>query len=159
MDRDTPAHILMTTFSILMARFKGDLNQMARGAAALQKLKPGDRVLIQEACSHHAQKDGIGRVKLPRWLQKMAEGELEITVAAGKEFSGYDPMCKAVVHCGGCVITRGQMMARQRAADMAGCPMTNYGVAISLVQGVLLRVLKPFPEALSAFKAAVKDGL
>ena len=156
-DRDTPVHIPMTTFSILMARFKGDLNQMACGAAALQKLKPGDRVLIQEACSHHAQKDDIGRIKLPRWLQKLAGGDLEITVTAGKEFSGYDPAYKAVVHCGGCVITRGQMMARQRAADLAGCPMTNYGVAISLVQGILPRVLQPFPEALSAFKAVAKN--
>ena len=153
-DRHTPGYIPMTTFSILMARFKSDLTCLVQGAATLRKLRSGDSVLIQEACSHHAQKDDIGRVKLPRLLQKMAGGGLRISIAAGKEFSGYSGDCKAVVHCGGCVITRGQMMARLHAATRAGLPITNYGVAISLAQGVLPRVLAPFPEALRAYEDA-----
>lgn len=153
-DRQTPAHIPMTTFSILMARFKGDLACLAQGAAALKNLRPGDSVLIQEACSHHAGKDDIGRVKLPRLLQKMAGGNLHVTVAAGKDFSAYGKEFKVVVHCGGCVITRGQMMARLHAATSAGLPISSYGVAISLVQGVLPRVLAPFPDALRAYREA-----
>ncbi len=153
-DRDTPSDIPMTTFSVLMARFKGDLTALAQGAGALTRLTPGDAVLIQEACSHHPQKDDIARVKLPRLLQKLAGGELRIAWSAGKEFPEYDGAYKAVVHCGGCVITRGQMLARLRAAAASGCPMTNYGMAISLAQGVLRRVLSPFPDALRAFEAA-----
>ncbi len=151
-DRYTPAEIPMTTFSVLMARFKGDLSGLARGAAALHGLVPGDTVVVQEACSHHPQKDDIGRIKLPRLLNRLAGGELHILFQAGKEFPVYDPACKVVVHCGGCVITRGQMLARLRAARNAGCPMTNYGLAISLAQGVLRRVLSPFPDALCAYE-------
>ncbi len=153
-DRHAPEYIPMTTFSILMARLKGDLTCLAQGAAALKKLVPGDSVLIQEACSHHAQKDDIGRVKLPRLLQEMAGGGLRVSIAAGKDFSGYSEDCKVVVHCGGCVITRGQMMTRLHAATRAGLPITNYGVAISLAQGVLPRVLAPFPDALRAYEEA-----
>lgn len=156
-ERELPASIPMTTFSILMARFKGDLSALVRGAAALRRLKPGDTVLIQEACSHHPQKDDIGRVKLPRLLQKLAGGPLHIRIDAGKEFPVYDPTCKVVVHCGGCVITRGQMLARLRAAEAAGCPMTNYGLAIASAQGVLGRALSPFPEALRIYQEACAE--
>ncbi|MBQ9405170.1 MAG: [Desulfovibrio sp.] len=147
----TRADIALTTFSILMARCKGDLPALARGCAALTNLKPGDMVRIQEACSHHPQEDDIARVKLPRLLTRLAGGELCISYDAGKEFPRYTSGCKAVIHCGGCVITRSQMLARLRAAHSTGCPMTNYGMAISLAQGVLTRVLSPFPEALRAF--------
>ena len=150
----TKANIPLTTFSILMARFKGDITALARGCAALTRLKPGDTVRIQEACSHHPQEDDIARVKLPRLLNRLAGGELHLTYDAGKEFPHYPTDCKAVVHCGGCVITRGQMLARLHAASEAECPMTNYGMAISLAQGVLTRVLSPFPEALNAFLEA-----
>ena len=153
-DRETPSDIPMTTFSVLMARFKGDLPALARGAAALGRLHPGDSVLIQEACSHHPQHDDIGRVKLPRLLRGLAGGELHFRMAAGKEFPDSAGDCAAVVHCGGCVITRGQMLARLSAATEAGCPMTNYGLAISLAQGVLARVLSPFPDALRAYRKA-----
>lgn len=149
-----PDETPLTTFSILMARLKADLPALARGAAALAKLRPGDAVLIQEACSHHPQKDDIGRVKLPRLLHKLAGGDLNISWSAGKAFQDYDPAWRAVVHCGGCMLTRAQMLARLRAAESAGCPMTNYGMAISLAQGVLDRVLSPFPEALAAFREA-----
>ena len=148
-----PLSVPLTTFSILMARLKADLPALARGAAALKRLAPGDAVHIQEACSHHPQKDDIGRVKLPRLLRGLAGGELSLSWSAGKVFQDYDAGWRVVVHCGGCMLTRSQMLARLRAAEAAGCPMTNYGMAISLAQGVLDRVLSPFPEALRAFAA------
>ena len=153
-----PADVPLTTFSILMARLKADLPALARGAAALTRLRPGDAVHIQEACSHHPQKDDIGRVKLPRLLRKLAGGELDLSWSAGKAFQEYDAKWRAVAHCGGCMLTRTQMLARLRAAEAAGCPMTNYGMAISLAQGVLERALSPFPEALAAFREATEQA-
>lgn len=151
---NTPANIPVTTFSILMARLKGDLTTLARGAAALASLMPGDTVMIQEACSHHPQDDDIGRVKIPALLKKMAGGDLKIVFAKGKEMSAYEPAIKAIVHCGACVITRRQMLERQAEAEASGCPITNYGMAISLAQGILPRVLELFPDALAAFEEA-----
>ena len=150
----TPPSIPLTTFSILMARFKGDLVALVRGAATIPRLRPGDRVLIGEACSHHPSKDDIGRVKIPRWLASYAGGPLKIDMAAGKEFVELENY-SLIVHCGGCVITRGHMLQRIGQAHIAGIPITNYGVAISLVQGVLERTLAPFPEALEAFHEAM----
>lgn len=150
--RLTPPEVPLTTFSILMARFKGDLTEFARGAKALTKLKPGDAVLIQEACSHHAQKDDIGRVKIPALLKKMAGGELRLSFAQGKEISPYAEDIKAIVHCGACVITGRQMRQRQLLARERQIPMTNYGVAICCAQGLLSRALQLFPDALQAFE-------
>ena len=150
--RLTPPSVPLTTFSILMARAKGDLVALARGAAALTRLQPGQTVLVQEACSHHAQKDDIGRVKIPRLLARLAGGPVETPMLAGKEFTEYAGDAAAVVHCGACAITRGQMLARLDEARAHGLPMTNYGMCISFVQGVLERVLTPFPEALAAFR-------
>ena len=110
--RLTPPSVPLTTFSILMARAKGDLVDLARGAAALTRLRPGQTVLVQEACSHHAQKDDIGRVKIPRLLARLAGGPVETPMLAGKEFTEYAGDAAAVVHCGACAITRGQMLAR-----------------------------------------------
>ena len=151
--RLTPPSVPLTTFSILMARAKGDLVDLARGAAALTRLRPGQTVLVQEACSHHAQKDDIGRVKIPRLLARLAGGPVETPMLAGKEFTEYAGDAAAVVHCGACAITRGQMLARLDEARAHGLPMTNYGMCISLAQGVLERVLSPFPEALAAWRA------
>lgn len=153
--RQTPAGIPLTTFSILMARFKGRLEEFARGTAALTALKPGDRVMIQEACSHHPQPDDIGREKIPRMLEKLAGGKLDIVFSAGKEMASYPAELKAIVHCGACVVTRQQMLARQRRAAAAAIPMANYGMTISLAQGVLVRTLAPFPAAMSAFQSAL----
>lgn len=150
---DTPRDIPLTTFSILMARYKGDLVSLARGAAVIETLQPGDRVLVAEACSHHPMADDIGRVKLPRWLRQYAGGELCIDVAAGKDFPDNIGSYKLIVHCGGCVMTRGHMLGRIHLATVASVPMTNYGLAISLTQGVLERALEPFPEALRAFRS------
>lgn len=155
----TPPTVPLTTFSILMARLKGDLAGLARGAAALSRLKPGDALLVQEACSHHPQTDDIGRVKLPRLLRRMAGGELDIRFAAGKELAAYDPELRAIVHCGACVITPRQMRVRQGDAQALGIAMTNYGMAISQARGVLRRVLEPFPDALGAYdEEAAKAG-
>lgn len=153
----TPEAVPLTTFSILMARFKGDLTSFARGAAALEKLKPGDTVLIEEACSHHAQEDDIGRVKIPRLLRKLAGGDLDIRHRQGKEIQAYDPEIKAIIHCGACILTRRQMCQRQ--GNSGGIPMTNYGMAISLAQGILRRALKSFPDALAAFEKGRQDHL
>lgn len=154
----TPADIPLTTFSILMARLKGDLCAFAAGAAALAGLAPGDCVAIREGCSHHPQADDIGRVKLPRLLAGLAGGPLRVSVEAGKRDTPYPAACKAIIHCGACVLTRRQMLRRLEDALAAGLPMTNYGLAISLAQGVLERVLAPFPDALAVYRAARASG-
>jgi [FeFe] hydrogenase H-cluster maturation GTPase HydF len=155
---DTPVSIPLTTFSILMARFKGDLVKLARGAAAIDRLQPGDRVLIAESCSHHSLSDDIGRVKIPRWLRQYAGGNLEIDVKAGNDFPDDLTPYKLIVHCGGCTINRKHMMTRIFRADRQGVPITNYGLAISLVQGVLARSLECFPAAHRAFLEARAAG-
>ncbi|NLE65497.1 MAG: [FeFe] hydrogenase H-cluster maturation GTPase HydF, partial [Elusimicrobia bacterium] len=148
---DTPPSVRCTTFSILLARFKGDLVTLARGAARIEALRPGGRVLIAESCSHHAAEDDIGRVKIPRWLRQFVGGDLDVTVSSGRDYpkdlSGFD----LVVHCGACMLTRGEMLWRQEQARVAGVPVTNYGLAISVTQGVIRRVLSPFPAALEAY--------
>lgn len=151
---ETPPQVRLTTFSILMARLKSDLEELARGAAILHLLRPGDAILIQEACSHHPQKDDIGRIKIPRLLRQHAGGPLDIDVVAGKEFTTPNKPYKLAIHCGGCTITPAQMQRRLRAARMAGIPMTNYGMVISAVQGLLERVLEPFPQAARAYAQA-----
>lgn len=147
----TPPEIPLTTFSILMARARGELRSLANGARAVARLRPGQPVLIQEACSHHPQKDDIGRVKIPRLIQKLAGGSLDIDFAAGKEITAYDRPYAAIIHCGACTITRTQMLARQALAHENNSPMTNYGMTITLAHGLLERMLRPFPAALAAF--------
>lgn len=153
----TPKHVPLTTFSILMARLKGDLSLLVQGAAALTQLAPGDTVIIQEACSHHAQKDDIGRVKIPRLLSRMAGGPVHCPMLAGRHWSGYEGKARAIVHCGGCALTRKEMNARLKEALALGIPMTNYGIAISLAQGVLTKALAPFPEALALWQKLTAD--
>ena len=153
---DTPREIPLTTFSILMARFKGDMIGLAEGAGAIQRLQPGDRVLISEACSHHALADDIGRVKIPRWLRQFAGGNLEIDVKSGRDFPDDLSPYSLIIQCGGCTVTRRQMLARQYRAIRQGVPMTNYGMAISVVQGVLDRSLHCFPAALEAYRRALE---
>lgn len=157
---DTPPNILLTTFSILMARFKGDLSALSRGAAVIEHLRPGDHVLIAEACTHHPLADDIGRVKIPRWLRQYAGGDLQITHFSGRDFPEDLSPYRLVIHCGACVANRRQMLNRLYQAAAQGVPMTNYGLAISYVQGVLPRVLDPFPAAREAFlqARAAADG-
>lgn len=152
MAADTPPEIACTTFSILFSRLKGDMQIMARGTAALDSLRQGDKVLIAEACSHHAAADDIGRVKIPRWLRQYVGADLDIEVFAGRDYPENLSEFKLVVHCGGCMLNRRETLARIHQARLSGVPVTNYGMCISYVQGVLERVLSPFPAALDAFR-------
>ncbi|PKN89077.1 MAG: [FeFe] hydrogenase H-cluster maturation GTPase HydF [Deltaproteobacteria bacterium HGW-Deltaproteobacteria-1] len=149
---DVPKEIPVTTFSILFARQKSDLAVMARGAAAIDHLQPGDRILIAEACSHHSLEDDIGRVKIPRWLRQYVGGDLQIDTSAGRDYPDNLKNYKLILHCGACMMNRREMLTRLRKAEEAGVPVTNYGVAISFLQGVIKRSLAPFPAALLAFE-------
>lgn len=151
---DTPENIPCTTFSILFARLKGDLVEAARGAGALEKLKDGDKLLIAEACSHHPIQDDIGRVKIPRWLRQFTGADLRIDVTAGKDFPKDLKQYKLVIHCGACMFNRREMLSRIEYCRSQGVPITNYGVAVSVLQGVAKRTLAPFPSALSAYGSA-----
>ncbi len=144
---DTPKDVWMTGFSVLMARYKGDLAEFVAGAAAIEKLQPGDKVLISEGCTHHRQADDIGSVQIPRWLRQMVGGELQFGFCSGREFPPDLASYKLVVHCGGCMLNRREMLYRQRVAREAGVPMTNYGVLLACVHGILDRALEPFPLA------------
>lgn len=150
---DTPSEISCTTFSILFARFKGDLCEEVRGAAAIDSISTGDKVLIAEACTHHAAEDDIGRVKIPRWLRQYCGEELEIDVCSGRDYPENLTQYKLIIHCGACMLTRREMLVRIQKAKQAGVAITNYGVAISFLQGVLQRVLSPFPAALETLKS------
>jgi [FeFe] hydrogenase H-cluster maturation GTPase HydF len=149
---DVPQSIPVTTFSILFARQKSDLSAMARGAAAIDRLQQGDRVLIAEACSHHALEDDIGRVKIPRWLRQYLGFDVQIDISTGRDYPENLNQYKLIIHCGACMLTRREMLGRMREAQEAHVPVTNYGVAISFLQGVLKRSLAPFPSAFYAFE-------
>jgi [FeFe] hydrogenase H-cluster maturation GTPase HydF len=149
---DTPEGIPCTTFSILFARNKGDLAELSRGAAAIETLRPGDRVLIAEACSHHAIEDDIGRVKIPRWMRQYVGGDLRIDVSSGRDYPDNLKEYQLIIHCGACMLTRREMLARIQKAKEEKVPITNYGLSISLSQGVIRRVLSPFPAALDSFQ-------
>ena len=151
---DTPADIPCTPFSILFARLKGDLRKIAMGAAAIDKLEPGDKVLIAESCSHHALEDDIGRVKIPRWLRQYVGVDVEIDVYSGRDFPDNLSDYKLAVQCGGCMQNRREVLSRIEKCESAGVPITNYGLCISQTQGVLRRVLSPFPAALDAYENA-----
>jgi [FeFe] hydrogenase H-cluster maturation GTPase HydF len=149
---DIPQEVPCTTFSILFARQKGDLALSAAGAAVIETLKPGDRILIAEACSHHPLQDDIGRIKIPRWLRQYVGGELQFDVSTGRDYPDNLPDYRLIIHCGGCMLTRREMLSRLHKAKAAGVPVTNYGLAISFTQRVIRRVLSPFPSALIAFE-------
>ena len=157
---DTPQVVKCTTFSILFSRYKGDLIEAAKGAAVIESLKAQDKVLIAEACSHHAIEDDIGRVKIPRWLRQYIGGDIQIDVSAGRDYPDNLNQYRLVIHCGGCMLTRREMLFRIEKAREAGVAITNYGVAVSVVQGVIKRTLSPFPAALGAYQneLAKKSG-
>ncbi|HHW91932.1 MAG TPA: [FeFe] hydrogenase H-cluster maturation GTPase HydF, partial [Firmicutes bacterium] len=139
-----PPEIPLTSFSILMARYKGDLAALVQGAEAVASLKPGDRVLIGEACTHRCLADDIGRVKIPRWLEQAVGGSLKIDHASGYGFPEELEKYKLVVHCGGCMLNRREMLHRIRAVTSEGIPIVNYGVLIAYLHGILPRALAPF---------------
>ncbi|NCA81220.1 MAG: [FeFe] hydrogenase H-cluster maturation GTPase HydF [Opitutae bacterium] len=147
---ETPPDVRCTTFSILLARLKGDLPAMVKAARGIDELRDGDRILIGEACSHHANEDDIGRQKIPRWLREKTGKALQIDVRAGRDWPADLEQYQLVIHCGACMLNRREMLHRLQTAAARGVPMTNYGVAISHLKGVLPRVLEPFPDAAAA---------
>ena len=154
MVKETPPYIKCTTFSILMARFKGDLRKMAEGAAVIDKLQDGDKILIAESCTHHAVEDDIGRVKIPNWLKQKTGKNLLIEHVSGCDFAENLANYKLVIQCGGCTINRREVLSRIYKCEQAGVPITNYGLCISELKGVLKRVLEPFDEVYSAYLQA-----
>lgn len=154
-DELVPQTIPMTSFSILMARYKGDLPLTVEGAAAMKRLRDGDKVLISEGCTHHRQCGDIGTEKLPNWIRKFTGVEPEFHFTSGTQFpedvSGY----KMVIHCGGCMLTEREMRYRQRCCTDQGIPITNYGIAIAHLNGILRRTLAPFPDIAELIDGAV----
>ncbi len=144
----TPRGVPLTSFSILFARFKGDLPTFAEGAVAIDELQPGDRILVAEACTHHPVGEDIGRVKIPAWLTEYVGGELVFDVVSGQDFPDDVTPYKLVIHCGSCTFNRRQLLSRIVQCRQAGVPVTNYGVAIAYSLGIFEQALGPFPDAL-----------
>ncbi|MDF2611085.1 MAG: putative GTP-binding protein [Lachnospiraceae bacterium] len=144
---DVPPGIPLTSFSILFARQKADLVEMVRGIKRIEQLKPGDKVLIAEGCTHHRQSDDIGKVKIPRWIRQIAGGEIEFEWSSGACYARDVSEYAVIVHCGGCMINRREMQYRVEKAREQGVYITNYGMLIAYVMGILPRALKPFPAA------------
>lgn len=151
---DTPPEIPLTSFSILFARFQGDLQEMVKGAMTIDQLKAGDKVLIAEACSHHPIGEDIGTVKIPRWLNQYVGGQLEFVHHRGHNFPANLSEFKLIIHCGACMWNRREMLSRLMKARMAGVPLTNYGLTIAYSLGIFERALQPFPAALEVYQAA-----
>lgn len=143
---DVPEEVPLTTFSTIFSRFKGDLRQMVNDVQTIDKLQNGDKILIAEACTHHAMADDIGRVKIPRWISQYTGKKLQFELAAGPTFPSDIGEYRLILQCGGCTISRTAYCNRLETASTLGIPITNYGIAISYVQGVLPRVIRPFPE-------------
>ena len=143
---DTPKDILLTSFSILFARYKGDLQTAVLGAKAIETLRDGDRVLIAEGCTHHRQCDDIGTVKIPRWIKQHTGTDIRFSYVSGTEFPNDLSLYKMIVHCGGCMLNEREMKSRIRSAQKQQVPITNYGILIAYVQGILKRSVEPFPS-------------
>lgn len=143
---DTPEDIPLTSFSILFARYKGSLESAVRGVTALETLKDGDKILISEGCTHHRQCDDIGTVKIPRWIREYTGKDICIETTSGTEFPDELGGYKMVVHCGGCMLNEREMKYRAACAQDQGIPMTNYGILIAYVKGILKRSVELFPE-------------
>ncbi len=149
---DTPNDIPLTSFSVLFARFQGDLIEMVAGAMAIDKLKTGDKILIAEACTHHPIGEDIGTVKIPRWLTQYVGGKLEIDNIRGNDFPENISQYKLIIHCGACMWNRRAMLSRIEKARQAEVPITNYGLTIAYSLGIFERALQPFPAALEVYK-------
>ena len=147
--KDVPDDIPLTSFSILFARYKGDLPSLVRGAVALSTLKDGDRVVIAEGCTHHRQCGDIGSIKIPRWVEQFSGAKPVYTFTSGGEFPHDLSDYKLIIHCGGCMLNEKEMAHRMETAEKAGVPMVNYGVAIAHIHGILKKSLAPFPDVLS----------
>ena len=147
-----PEEILLTSFSILMARYKGFLDEAVQGAAAIRQLKDGDRVLISEGCTHHRQCDDIGTVKIPRWLKNYTGKNLIIETSSGREFPEDLSPFSLIIHCGGCMLNGREMKYRMKCAKDQHIPFTNYGIAIAHMQGILERSSQVFPDLVKKIK-------
>ena len=143
---DIPEDVKVTTFSILEARYRGDLEYSVRSLKVVEELSDGDEVIIMEACTHRPLTEDIGRVKIPRWLVNHTGSDLRFKVVSGKEFPKFEEVkdAKLIVHCGGCVVNRSAMLRRYRMAKRLGIPMVNYGVMITYLHGILERCVEPF---------------
>ena len=150
---DTPKDIMLTSFSILQARYKGNLNELVKGAKVVESLEDGDSVLISEGCTHHRQCDDIGTVKIPRWVRQMTGKQINFEYSSGATFTDDITKYKLIIHCGGCMLNRAAMLSRIDNAVKHEIPIVNYGVLIGYVQGILERALEPFPLA-----KAIYDG-
>jgi [FeFe] hydrogenase H-cluster maturation GTPase HydF len=153
---DVPKGIPMTSFSILMARFQGNLTEQVRGTLGIERLKGGDTVLIAETCSHHPVGEDIGRVKIPRWLTQYVGARVEFAHVQGRDFPQDLSPYRLVVHCGNCTGNRKEMISRLHRCRAADVPMTNYGLTIAYSLGIFERALAPFPDALETFQQARK---
>jgi len=151
---DTPIDIPLTSFSILFSRFKGDLISQLEGTLAIDKLKPGDKILIAESCSHHPIEEDIGRVKIPRWLEQYVGGKLDFEIVSGHDFPQNLSSYKLVIQCGSCMLNRRETLSRILKCHQANVPCTNYGLTIAYSLGILERALGPFPAALDLYKNA-----
>ncbi|MCP4644099.1 MAG: [FeFe] hydrogenase H-cluster maturation GTPase HydF [bacterium] len=151
---DTPRDVPITSFSILFARFRGDLPTQVAGALAIDKLQAGDRILVAEHCSHHPIGEDIGRVKIPRWLTQYVGGKLEFDHVQGHDFPEDVTPYNLVVHCGACTANRRAMLSRIVQCKEASIPITNYGLTIAYSLGIFERALEPFPAALEVYKEA-----
>lgn len=145
-EKDTPEDILLTSFSILFARYKGDLESVVRGVTALDTLEDGDTVLISEGCTHHRQCGDIGTVKIPAWIKEYTGKDVIIETTSGTEFPDDLTRYKMILHCGGCMLNEREMKYRLKCAEDQGVPMTNYGIAIAYMKGILKRSVEVFPE-------------
>ena len=141
-----PKDIPLTSFSILMARYKGNLPQAVAGAVAVDSLKAGDKVLIAEGCTHHRQCDDIGSVKIPNWIRKHTGIEPEFCFTSGTQFPDDVSEYKMVIHCGGCMLNEREVRYRLRCCEDQGVPVTNYGILIAYLNGILKRTVEPFPD-------------
>ena len=141
-----PKEIPLTSFSILFARYKGDLELTVRGARTLEDLHDADRILIAEGCTHHRQCNDIGTVKLPNWINQFCKRKIEYQYSSGTEFPDDLTPYRLIIHCGGCMLNEREMKYRQQCAQDQGIPITNYGISIAFMHGILKRSLQPFPE-------------
>lgn len=144
---DVPRNVKLTSFSILFARFKGELNEFVKGTLAIEKLQSGDKILICESCTHHAIGDDIGRVKIPRWITQYTGKKLEFEHYAGHDFPENIKDYALIIHCGACMTNRREVLSRILKAQQANVPMTNYGLTIAYSLGIFERALEPFPSA------------
>lgn len=158
---DVPPSVWLTSFSILFARLKGDLPELVRGTLAIEGLQGGDKVLVCEACTHHPIQDDIGRVKIPRWLTQYVGAAIEFVHYQGHDFPSDLTPYRLIIHCGGCVHNRREMLTRIALAKRAGVPITNYGLSIAYTLGIFERALEPFPaakEVIAAHRQEVMGG-